>query len=54
MTVAISTDGAIKMTGKKSEYGGTSPWQLGYPEGLKKYIKPEIIARDLRFPPINN
>jgi len=52
--VEISTDGTIKMTGKKSEYVGPSPWELGYPESFKKYIKPEIIARDLRFPRINN
>jgi len=47
--VEISTAGYIKMSGKKSEYVGPSPWQLGYPEYLKKYVRPEISERLLKF-----
>jgi len=47
--VEISTDGYIKMSGKKSEYVGPSPWELGYPEHLKKYVRPEITERLLKF-----
>jgi len=45
--VEISTEGYIKMSGKKSEYVGPSPWELGYPEHLKKYVKPKIKERFL-------
>jgi len=37
------------MSGKKSEYVGPSPWELGYPEHLKKYVRPEITERLLKF-----
>lgn len=47
--VEISTDGHIHMTGKYSEYVGPSPWELGYPERLKKYVKPQITERDMAF-----
>ncbi len=47
--VEISTAGYIKMTGKKSEYVGPSPWGLGYPDYLKKYVKPQITERLMRF-----
>ena len=47
--VEISTAGYIKMSGKKSEYVGPSPWELGYPEYLKKYVKPQITARVMKF-----
>ncbi len=47
--VEISTAGYIKMSGKKSEYVGPSPWELGYPESLKKYVKPQITARVMAF-----
>ena len=45
--VEISSDGYIKMSGKKSEYVGPSPWELGYPEHLRKYVRPEITERIL-------
>ncbi len=47
--VEISTDGHIHMTGKYSEYVGPSPWELGYPGKLKKYVKPQITERDMEF-----
>ncbi|MCB0730817.1 MAG: metallophosphoesterase [Ignavibacteriae bacterium] len=47
--VEISTEGYIKISGKKSEYVGPSPWELGYPEHLKKYVRPEITERLLKF-----
>jgi len=51
--VEISTDGVIKITGKSSEYVGPSPWELGYPEQLKKYVAPQISSRLLEFNKIN-
>ncbi|HSH19251.1 MAG TPA: metallophosphoesterase [Draconibacterium sp.] len=48
-TVEISTRGTIKIAGKKSEWVGPSPWELGCPESLKKYMRPEITARNLKF-----
>ncbi len=47
--VEISTEGYIKMSGKKSEYVGPSPWELNYPEHLKKYVRPEITERMMKF-----
>lgn len=47
--VEISSDGYIKMSGKKSEWVGPSPWELGFPETDKEYIKPEIAQRKLQF-----
>ncbi|WP_128545153.1 metallophosphoesterase family protein [Larkinella soli] len=47
--VEISGDGRIRMSGKKTEWVGPSPWQVGYPEKDKAYIVPEIRARELRF-----
>jgi len=47
--VEISTEGYIKMSGKKSEYVGPSPWELGYPEHLKKYVRPQITERLMKF-----
>ncbi|WP_080055092.1 metallophosphoesterase family protein [Spirosoma aerolatum] len=47
--VEISTNGTIKISGKKSEWVGPDPWALGYPETDKPYIKPEITERVLRF-----
>lgn len=49
--VEISSEGYIKMSGKKSEYVGPSPWELGYPEHLKKFVRPEITERILKFSP---
>lgn len=48
-TVEISTKGWIKIAGKKSEWVGPSPFELGYPEFMKKYIRPQITARKLKF-----
>ena len=48
-TVEISTKGTIKIAGKKTEWVGPTPWELGYPGMLKKYIRPEISKRKLRF-----
>ena len=47
--VEISTEGYIKMSGKKSEYIGPSPWELGYPDHLRKFVRPEITERLLKF-----
>ncbi len=48
-TVTISTKGWIKIAGKKSEWVGPSPFELGYPERIKKYIRPAITARMLKY-----
>jgi len=48
-TVEISTKGTIKIAGKKSEWVGPTPWELGYPESLKKYMRPAISKRNLKF-----
>lgn len=47
--VEVSTKGTIKIHGKKSEWEGSSPWELGYPESMKKYVKPMIAERLLYF-----
>jgi 3',5'-cyclic-AMP phosphodiesterase len=47
--VEISTKGYIKIAGKYSEYVGPSPWELGYPEHLKKFVKPQITEKYLEF-----
>ena len=47
--VEISTDGYIRIAGKKSEWVGPSPWELGYPEEFKAEIVPQITERELRF-----
>ena len=47
--VEISTKGYIKMSGKYSSYVGPSPWDLGYPEHLKDFVKPQITERFLKF-----
>ncbi len=47
--VEISTEGYIKIAGKYSSYVGPSPWELGYPERLKTYVKPQISERYLEF-----
>ncbi len=48
-TVEISSEGFIKIAGKQTEWVGPSPWELGYPVFLKKYIRPEISKRLLHF-----
>ena len=47
--VEISTAGYIRITGKHTSYEGFSPWDLGYPEHLKEYVKPQITGRLLKF-----
>lgn len=47
--VEISTKGYIKIAGKYSQYVGPSPWDLSYPEHLKKFVKPQITERYLEF-----
>lgn len=47
--VEISTKGWVKIAGKKSEWVGLSPFELGYPEEMKKYMRPEISKRKLKF-----
>ncbi len=47
--VEISTEGYIKMSGKTSSYVGPSPWELGYPEYLKPFVKPGIEERVMDF-----
>lgn len=51
--VEISTDGLIKIAGKKSEWVGPSPWDVGYPTTNQAYDRPEIRARTLRFSPVH-
>lgn len=48
-TVEISSKGTIKIAGKKTEWVGKTPWELGYPESLKKYMRPAISKRNLKF-----
>lgn len=47
--VKISPKGTIKITGKKSEWVGPTPWEVGYPKSLEKYMRPAISKRKLKF-----
>jgi 3',5'-cyclic-AMP phosphodiesterase len=47
--VEISTAGFIRVSGRSSEWVGPSPWDLGYPERFKKYMRPGIADRYLEF-----
>ena len=47
--VEISTKGYIKIYGKTTEWVGPSPWEIGYPDSLKNYVKPAISQRILEF-----
>lgn len=47
--VEISSEGYIKIAGKKTEWVGPSPWELGYPVEYKKYLRPSISERYLEF-----
>ena len=47
--VEISTEGVIKITGRKSEYVGPSPWEIGFPAEKKPYYRPQITSRELSF-----
>jgi predicted phosphodiesterase len=47
--VEISSEGYIKIEGKSTEWVGPSPWDLNYPEELKKYVRPAVSDRLLEF-----
>jgi predicted phosphodiesterase len=47
--VEISTKGYIKIAGKQTEWVGPTPWEIGYPESQKKYMRPAITKRNLKF-----
>jgi predicted phosphodiesterase len=47
--VEISTEGYITMSGKYSSYVGPSPWELGYPDYLRVFVKPQITKRVMKF-----
>ncbi len=47
--VEISTEGYIQIEGKQTEWEGPSPWELGYPKSLMKYVRPAISKRLLKF-----
>jgi hypothetical protein len=37
------------MSGKYSSYVGPTPWELGYPDYLKVFVKPQITKRVMEF-----
>ena len=39
----------IKINGKETEWEGPSPWEVNYPDSLKKYVRPAISKRLLKF-----
>ena len=45
--VEISATGTVRITGRRSEWVGPTPWALGYPETLRPYMRPEISDREL-------
>jgi 3',5'-cyclic-AMP phosphodiesterase len=47
--VEISSEGFINIAGKKTEWVGPSPWELGYPDELKEYVRPAISEKHLKF-----
>ncbi len=47
--VEISSEGYIKVKGRESEWVGPSPWELGYPEQFRQYMRPAISDRYLKF-----
>ena len=47
--VEISSKGTLKIAGKKSEWIGATPAELGYMESRLKYMRPEITARKLKL-----
>lgn len=48
-TVEISADGILRIAGRKSEWVGKTPWELGYPETQKKFMRPAITKRKLKL-----
>jgi 3',5'-cyclic-AMP phosphodiesterase len=49
--IVISSDGHINIKGKKTEWVGPSPFDLGYPVEYRKYLRPAISGRILDFTP---
>jgi 3',5'-cyclic-AMP phosphodiesterase len=47
--VEISSKGMLKIAGKKTEWVGATPAELGYQESRLKYMRPEITARKLKL-----
>jgi predicted phosphodiesterase len=47
--VTISTAGYIRIRGKKSDYVGPSPWEVGYPAEYMPYTSARITDRELHF-----
>jgi hypothetical protein len=47
--VEISSKGTIRIAGKKSAWVGPSPFEIGYPERMKRYMRPAITKRTLKF-----
>ena len=47
--VEISSKGILKIAGKKSEWVGATPAELGYLESRLKYMRPEITQRKLKL-----
>jgi 3',5'-cyclic-AMP phosphodiesterase len=52
--VEISSEGFIKIKGKKTVWVGPSPFELGYPAEYRKFLKPAISERILDFDLTNN
>lgn len=48
-TVEISSKGTLRIKGKQTEWVGATPWELGYPETQKKYMRPAITKRKLKL-----
>jgi len=48
-TVKISKEGYIKISGRESEWIKPDPWELGYPERFKRFMRPQISDRYLEF-----
>jgi predicted phosphodiesterase len=49
--IEISAKGTITIAGKKTEWVGPSPKEVGFPQDNKDYDVPEIRARTLQFKP---
>jgi len=46
--VTLESDGTIRIEGTQSEWGGPSPWDLGYPKDEDNRITPGISDRQLK------
>lgn len=47
--VEISTEGYVKIKGRTTEWISPGPWELGYPEQFKRFMRPQISDRYLEF-----